>query len=450
MAIPVKKLDKLKLGESVSDGAQRGTGSLVARRTAGGTAFYYRYTRPDGSRDRLPLGAYDSAGQKGLTLKAAVKRAAALRERYMGGARDLRAVLAHEAHAEAAKAEAERIAAEAERARHGATFGALAAAYVADLIRRGKVSAPKVDAALRRHVAEAWPEVWAKPAADVATADLLPVVGELVDAGKLREAAKLRAYLRAAYAAAVGAPSDPQAHRDLRALRITTNPAAVLSSIKDANRARDRALSLAEIRAYWRRIVELPSPSGPLLRFHLLTGAQRCEQLTRATRADLNTDERTMTLWDRKGRRRKPRRHDVPLIPAAVAALEAMATPRAGPHLFTITNGTTGAAHSSVALRVREVAAAMDEAGELDADKGRFTVGDVRRTVETVLARHVSSDVRAQLQSHGLGGVQARHYDRHSYEDEKRAALDTLYRIVTKRGATVTALPLQSRAARRR
>ena len=36
----------------------------------------------------------------------------------------------------------------------------------------------------------------------------------------------------------------------------------------------------------------------------------------------------------------------------------------------------------------------------------------------------VSSDVRAQLQSNGLGGVQARHYDRHDYALEKRAAIE--------------------------
>jgi hypothetical protein len=35
----------------------------------------------------------------------------------------------------------------------------------------------------------------------------------------------------------------------------------------------------------------------------------------------------------------------------------------------------------------------------------------------------VSSDVRAQLQSRGLGGVQQRH-DRHSYAQEKREALE--------------------------
>ena len=35
----------------------------------------------------------------------------------------------------------------------------------------------------------------------------------------------------------------------------------------------------------------------------------------------------------------------------------------------------------------------------------------------------IHRDVRAQLLSHGLGGVQERHYDRHSYADEKEAAL---------------------------
>jgi hypothetical protein len=35
----------------------------------------------------------------------------------------------------------------------------------------------------------------------------------------------------------------------------------------------------------------------------------------------------------------------------------------------------------------------------------------------------VSKDTRAQLQSHGLGGVQSRHYDRYSYLSEKQSAL---------------------------
>ena len=55
-----------------------------------------------------------------------------------------------------------------------------------------------------------------------------------------------------------------------------------------------------------------------------------------------------------------------------------------------------------------------------------FQFSDLRRTAETRLAAlGTSKDVRAQLQSHGLGGVQSRHYDQYEYMDVKRAALQT-------------------------
>lgn len=58
-----------------------------------------------------------------------------------------------------------------------------------------------------------------------------------------------------------------------------------------------------------------------------------------------------------------------------------------------------------------------------------FSFGVLRRTVETRLAAAgVTSDVRAHLQSHGLGGVQTRHYDRHDYLEEKRLALESAAR----------------------
>lgn len=53
-----------------------------------------------------------------------------------------------------------------------------------------------------------------------------------------------------------------------------------------------------------------------------------------------------------------------------------------------------------------------------------FQLRDVRRTCETMLAElGVSRDVRAQLLSHGISGVQAQHYDRYAYMTEKSAAL---------------------------
>jgi len=43
----------------------------------------------------------------------------------------------------------------------------------------------------------------------------------------------------------------------------------------------------------------------------------------------------------------------------------------------------------------------------------------------------IAKDTRAQIQSHGLGGVQARHYDRYDYLAEKTAALDAWARWLT-------------------
>jgi hypothetical protein len=68
---------------------------------------------------------------------------------------------------------------------------------------------------------------------------------------------------------------------------------------------------------------------------------------------------------------------------------------------------------------VGNISAAMVEAREA---REPFELRDIRRTAETMLG--VSKDIRAQLQSHGLGGVQGRHYDKHEYMDEKREALE--------------------------
>jgi integrase len=54
-----------------------------------------------------------------------------------------------------------------------------------------------------------------------------------------------------------------------------------------------------------------------------------------------------------------------------------------------------------------------------------FQLRDIRRTCETMLAgMGISRDVRAQLLSHGISGVQHEHYDMYEYLDEKRVALN--------------------------
>ena len=76
----------------------------------------------------------------------------------------------------------------------------------------------------------------------------------------------------------------------------------------------------------------------------------------------------------------------------------------------------------ALSVGVADLSAAMVKDKEA---REPFQLRDLRRTCETMLAGlGVSSDIRAQLQSHGLGGVQNRYYDRHDYAPEKKRTLD--------------------------
>lgn len=438
-----KKLEALKPGKWLTEPGKRNEGALRAKGSETGSRLYFRYRTSSGAYDDLPLGMYDPTGREGLTLDAARRRAGELSQRYRSGDRDLREIIEGERDAaERARADAKRMT-EAAEAREAATLGALLSAYVRQLQRDGKASASEVARAVERNIAKPFPKLWAMPADDVQSDDVLAIVARVTDAGKLTEARKLRAYVGAAYRAAIRSRQDARSTADLRALRIRSDPARDVVAVDGGANARERALSVAELRAYWRRIAEPAGDETALLRFHLLTGAQRIEQLARLTADDFDGDTSVIRLRDTKGRRKTPRAHDVPLLPEAFDAMKAMAPQRVGPFLFTVTAGETGAVYSTVQHRMRKVADAMEAAGELE--KGLFTPGDLRRTVETRLAAAgVSVDVRAQLQSHGLGGVQARHYDRHDYLAEKREALETLHRLLTSEGGTV--VPMRRKA----
>ena len=420
-----KSIAALRRGETASDPAPRGEGVLQARKLAGGkVVFYFRYTAPSGDRVRIKIGT-------GLTLKEARAEAAKLSRRYQSGEQDLRAAIAEDEAATAREHEAQVRAEEAASLANESTLGRLLCVYCRTLEASGKASAHSVRAMINRHVFSS--PLWIKPAVAFTARDAVSLLHPLVADGKRRQAAKLRSALRAAFHRAAGSHTDASAPEAFRALCVELDPLAALATIDGAIKARDRALTLPELRAYWTRLHSLPDPDGALLRFHLLTGAQRIEQLARATASDLAED--LLILRDGKGRRSEPRRHPVPLLPGALAELERM-NGGCGPFAFSVTGGESGATYAVVQHRVRTVAAAMLEAGQTDA---AFTPGDLRRTVETRLAAAgIGQDVRARLQSHGLGGVQQRHYDRHDYLDEVRAALETLRSLLIAEPATVT------------
>lgn len=311
----------------------------------------------------------------------------------------------------------------------GSSFGDLLTAYADLLEEHGKKSARAVRNQITRDVQEAFPALWSKPATEIDLDDCMLIVGRVRDEGKARQADKLRSYIRTAFSEAINARGDVNMPDSMRRLNIRYNPARDMRKVKGSSQARDRALTLSEFRAYWRRINELPDPHRALARIHVLTGGQRQAQLARVTLHDIDRDEPSMTIWDYKGRRSEPRRHVIPLLPEVLQDIDRITG--AGEYVFTANGGESPAHDLFLNDIVKRVCADMEEAEELE--KGPFTAGAIRATIETRLAARpyrVSSDVLAHLLSHGMGGIQARHYQHHDFFDEKLEALEMLHRMV--------------------
>lgn len=114
-----------------------------------------------------------------------------------------------------------------------------------------------------------------------------------------------------------------------------------------------------------------------------------------------------------------------------------MTSPSKGPYLMTLSFGERPVTIDAFGQTMKSVVAMMLDAGEV---REPFTPGDLRRTVETRLAAAgISGEIRAHLQSHGLHGVQHKHYNMHDYAAEKRMALETVLRLASGNAKTPAA-----------
>lgn len=416
----------------LSDGGSRGAGHLVARIKRNGVFFYFQYIGPDGRKRLFPLGVFDVHGKRGLSLAAARERSAELSALYRKGTIDIHA------HFELQRAQAarEQQAAEKElREEEAAVAEALdraerrslthfLTAYVEYLQRAGKPSAKDVANMFKNHVfSDA--ALSARDASLVETDDFVGIISKVVESGHGRTAAKLRSYLHAAYALGVKARTKPSAPQAIREFGIKVNPITGIDAMADYNKALDRNLTAVELVAFLKRVHALPIDARrDALEVCIYMGGQRPTQLLRLRRADVDLTSGVATLYDSKGRRKQPRPHVVPLTPQAAAILERRLANLVGSeHVFS-TDGRSAMDRGTLTNFVTGIAMEMVNAREAHE---AFTLRDIRRTLETLLASWgVSSDTRKHLQSHGLGGVQQRHYDRYEYLREKSAALKLL------------------------
>lgn len=439
--LAVKELQAIKIGEWATDGPAgpgKGSGVLAFRRVSSGALLaYFRFTRSNGSRGAYPIGQLAERGRAGLTLADTRNKAGELAKLYLSGVKDIDTYFVEEERkakeAEAAAQKALEAAREAEERkaleREQYSLRKLCEAYTGFLRDHGKVRAMDAESAFKCHV---YPEkdIANLPAREISPDHIAMLIRNVMEKGKTRMAGVVRSYLLAAFNAATKAKYDASLPQEFIGFAVSINPVSIIPA-KSGVTPGTRNLSRIEVKKY---LLELMGDNltNRVLILHLLSGGQRLTQLLRARVNDFDPIEGTLRLWDGKGKRQAPREHVIPLAPLGVELCQSLMSEAlnqavkisnssgkiiTNPSLYLSKNGATMAA-TTPGKRVVEIATSI----EVEA----FDLRDIRRTVETMLAGlGVSRDIRAQLLSHGLSGVQNQHYDRHQYMDEKRDALIT-------------------------
>ena len=179
---------------------------------------------------------------------------------------------------------------------------------------------------------------------------------------------------------------------------------------------RERALTDNEIRWFWQACDEVGYPFGDLFKLLLVTG-QRRNEVGAACWAEFDLDK---NLWLVPRQRTKPDRdHEVALTGIAIQLLYSL--PRRGSLLFsTSANGERlVSGYSQAKVRLSEKMEAIAGQGITP-----WRIHDLRRTAGTGMAASgIPVSTISRVLNHAEGGV-TQIYNRFTYSDEKRQALE--------------------------
>ncbi|WP_051134337.1 site-specific integrase [Methylocystis sp. ATCC 49242] len=203
---------------------------------------------------------------------------------------------------------------------------------------------------------------------------------------------------------------------------IVASPCDKLKPVAAEN-SRDRVLSDDELAAVWRAVDGLGFPFGPMFQLLALTGQRRSE-VAGMTWAEVDL---ASALWTIPAARSKNGlEHRVPLSPQAVKIIAAL--PRfAGGQGFLFSSGDTPPSGFSRAKRRLDDALSTMAKASGDDGMPPFALHDLRRTAVSGMARlGVALPIIERVVNHisgsfaGVVGV----YQKHQFDDEKRAALN--------------------------
>ena len=231
---------------------------------------------------------------------------------------------------------------------------------------------------------------------------------------------RTRAYIRKAFS--WYAERDDQFN--LTAAFVSVEPRA-----NPKQRTRTRVLSDEEIRAVWPELREAGT-FGALIKTLLLT-AQRRDEVAHMRYSEIGADG----IWTIPAERYKTKRpNHVPLSKTATAIIDAQPKIDDCDFVFASSARTRFTDFARNKARLDEaVFAAIDRRAKKGAKVEpvpNWTLHDLRRTAKTLMVRAgVRPDISERVLGHVIGGVEGT-YDRHSYADEKRDALEKLAAII--------------------
>jgi integrase len=194
-------------------------------------------------------------------------------------------------------------------------------------------------------------------------------------------------------------------------------------------RARTRVLSDDEIRTIWPELSKVGT-FGALAKTLLLT-AQRRDEVAHMSRSEIGGDG----IWTIPAERYKTKQpNHVPLSQNTLAIIEAQPEIEGCDYVFPSRAETpfSGFGKSKAKLDKAILAAMKKRAanGARVEPLPNWTLHDLRRTAKTLMVRAgVRPDISERVLGHVIAGVEGT-YDRHSYADEKRDALEKLAAMI--------------------
>ena len=216
----------------------------------------------------------------------------------------------------------------------------------------------------------------------------------------------------------------------------------------DAIKSRDRFLSDPEIGVVWAACEEEDYPFGDCFKLALLLG-QRRDEIANIQRDHIDVEGQ---LWEiPRALTKSDRTHLVPLPPQALALLEGLANVSSR-FCFTTTGNGPIKGFSRAKLRI-DATINKARAGDGLEPMPAWHIHDLRRTVASGLARLKVPQIvveKIQNRSTGEGAGVAGVYNRYSYMDERRAALEAwaqyVEAIISPSAGGAEVIPLAGRA----